>query len=63
MNDFRYAFRTLVKSPGFTSVSVLMIALGVGAATSLFSLTCGVLLRLLPWPEPDRIGRLPFRSC
>ena len=58
MNDIRYAFRTLVKSPGFTGVTVLMIALGVGATTALFSLTYGVLLRPLPWPEPERLVRL-----
>ena len=58
MNDLRYAFRTLVKSPGFTGVTVLMIALGVGATTALFSLTYGVLLRPLPWPEPERLVRL-----
>jgi putative ABC transport system permease protein len=58
MNDIRFAFRTLVKSPGFTGVTVLMIALGVGATTALFSLTYGVLLRPLPWPEPDRLVRL-----
>ena len=58
MNDIRYALRTLVKSPGFTGVTVLMIALGVGATTALFSLTYGVLLRPLPWPEPERLVRL-----
>ena len=56
--DIRYAFRTLVKSPGFTGVTMLMIALAVGATTALFSLTYGVLLRPLPWPEPDRLVRL-----
>ena len=56
--EIRHAARTLVKAPGFTSVTVLLIALGVGATTALFSLAYGVLLRPLPWPEPDRIVRL-----
>jgi putative ABC transport system permease protein len=56
--DVRYAVRTLSRSPGFATVAVLLIGLGVGATTTLFSLTYGVLLRPLPWPEPDRLVRL-----
>jgi putative ABC transport system permease protein len=56
--DIRHTFRTLFRSPGFTTVTVLMMALGIGATTALFSLTYGVLLKPLPWSEPDRIVRL-----
>src|SRR5713101_7999927 len=56
--DIRYAARTLHRSTGFTAVSVLVTALGIAATTTLFSLTYGVLLKPLPWPEPDRIVRL-----
>jgi MacB-like periplasmic core domain len=54
----RYALRTISRSPGFSAVSVLMMALGIGATTTFFSLAYGVLLRPLPWPEPNRVVRL-----
>ena len=54
----RYALRTIVRSPGFSAVTVLLMALGIGATATFFSLAYGVLLRPLPWPEPDRIVRL-----
>jgi len=56
--DVRYAGRTLVKSAGFSAVTILLTGLGIGATTTLFSLTYGVLLKPLPWPEPGRIVRL-----
>jgi putative ABC transport system permease protein len=53
--DIRYGFRTLVKSPGFTFVVVLILAVGIGVNTAFFSVINAVLFRELPYDEPDRI--------
>ncbi len=58
MNDLKFAFRQLLKNPGFTAVAVLTLALGIGASTAIFSTLDAVLFRPLPYPEPDRLVQL-----
>ncbi len=61
LSDLRLALRTLAKSPGFTAIAVLTLALGIGLSTSAFSLTNVLLFRSLPYPESERLVRV-FRT-
>ena len=62
LQDVRYAIRTLSRSPGLTLVIVASLAIGIGANTSIFSVVNGLVLKPLPYPDPDRLAVLWLRS-
>jgi predicted permease len=60
--DFRYALRTLKHRPGFAAVALLTLGLGIGATTVMFTVINGVVLKPLPYPEPDRLVKLQEKT-
>jgi putative ABC transport system permease protein len=56
--DIRYALRMMIKAPGLTAVLIITLAVGIGASTTIFSVVSSVVLRPLPYQQPDRLARI-----
>src|SRR5690242_20898955 len=62
LRDLKYALRTLARTPGFTAIAILTLALGIGANTAIFTLLDQILLRLLPVKKPSELVLLTMRG-